>query len=99
MFPARSIAVTVTAFTPTFSVRSQEKLVPFKVAGTRLHITADSPERASDATPVTTRLGDVKVVRSAGEDTVRTGAVLSMLIVTLALTEVCAVSVAVPVTT
>jgi hypothetical protein len=77
----------------------QEKFAPPRLAGTPLHVTAETPDKASLTVPASATPAAEKVVPSAGEVTFRTGGVLSMLRVTLAVAEVPAVSVTVPVTT
>src|SRR5262245_40083297 len=53
-FPARSVAATVVEFAPAVKATAQLKLPPLIVAGEPLQVTRASPDRASEACPLTT---------------------------------------------
>ena len=80
VFPAASVATATTEFAPGFNVNAQLKLLPLTVAAPPLHETPTTPERASVTDPVASMDDTKKRAPSAGEVTLKTGGVLSMLI-------------------
>src|SRR5438093_12741883 len=70
----------VRVLAPAVSAKTQLKLEPLKVAALPLQVTRVTPERASVTGPVRV-VGEVKrMLPSAGEVSVNTGGVLSILI-------------------
>jgi hypothetical protein len=74
----------------------QEKLPLDNGAAVPLHVAEESPDKESEAVPVTTCVEDETVEPSAGDVTTSTGRVLSMLSATLAVAVKPLASVAVP---
>lgn len=77
----------------------QEKFPAFTIAAAPLQVTADRPERLSDAAPVTTKVGLVTLAPLEGEEIAIEGGVLSTLMVAVACAVLPARSVAEPETT
>jgi hypothetical protein len=85
--------------TPGSRAILQEKLPLAKVAAVPSQVIAETPESASETVPATVTAGSVKLAPSAGEETVKAGALLSILRVTAAVAVFPAASVTVPLTT
>lgn len=96
LFPAMSVASTVMVYGPVVKATSQEKLEAEREAGLPLQRTVAIPLRASEAVPVTLT-GELLTDEPLAGDVIATvGADLSRLIVKLAVAELPARSVAVP---
>jgi len=97
-FPATSDAFTIIRLTPGFSEMLQENDPPVLPALTPLQRIEFTFVNELVAVPLTMMLADVETAWSAGDETDKTGGVLSILRVTLVVAKFPAVSVAVPVT-
>jgi hypothetical protein len=95
-FPATSVASTVIVFRPGVRVTEQLNAPLRNAAAIPLHVTAATPDRRSVAVPLNANAEAFTTALLAGELMVRTGGVLSRLMVALALLLLPATSVAVP---